>query len=108
MSGYLVFASRDPFSDHGAESMFELCKGLCVSGEDLTVFLVENGALAARKTPKSTILTEMFKGGTKVLVDDVSLAERGITKDRLAEGVEVASIEVAVDELASGKKAFWA
>jgi sulfur relay (sulfurtransferase) complex TusBCD TusD component (DsrE family) len=108
MSGYLVFASRDPFSDRGAESMLEMCQKLCRSGEDLTVFLVENGALAARKTPKSTILTEMFKGGTKVLVDDVSLAERGISTDRLAEGIEVASIDVAVDEMASGKKTFWA
>ena len=45
------------------------------------------------------------RSGVKVLADDFSLQERGITK--LAEGVAVAPIDVVVDHLAAGHKTLW-
>jgi hypothetical protein len=41
----------------------------------------------------------------KVLTDDFSLRERGISK--LAEGIVAAPIDVIVDHLAAGRKTLW-
>jgi hypothetical protein len=35
------------------------------------------------------------------------LRERGITADRLATGIEAASLDVVIDQLADGRKALW-
>jgi len=41
----------------------------------------------------------------KVLADDFSLKERGISK--LAEGIAASPIDVVVDHLAAGHKTLW-
>lgn len=107
MSAYVVIASRDPYTSTEVESTYELAAGLKSAGHEVTLFLVENGVLPARPSVKSAALTRLAKAGVRVLAEEVSLEERGIAKDSLAEGVTAASLELLVDDLGAGKKTFW-
>ena len=105
MNNYLLIESRDPFESNDVGYYYDLSKGLVDDGNEVTVFLVQNGVLAARPSAHSAALTALCQSGVKVLADDFSLRERGISK--LAEGVVAAPIDVVVDHLAAGHKTLW-
>ena len=105
MNNYLLIESRDPFESNDVLYYYELSKGLVDAGKEVTLFLVQNGVLAARSSAHSAALSSLCQSGVKVLADDFSLCERGISK--LAEGVVAAPIEVIVDHLAAGHKTLW-
>src|SRR5215469_9711756 len=105
VKNYLLIESRDPFESNDVGYYYNLSKGLVEDGNEVTVFLVQNGVLAARPSAHSAALTTLCQSGVKVLADDFSLRERGISK--LAEGVVAAPIDVIVDHLAAGHKTLW-
>jgi sulfur relay (sulfurtransferase) complex TusBCD TusD component (DsrE family) len=105
MNNYLLIESRDPFESNDVLYYYELSKNLVEAGSAVTLFLVQNGVLAARPSAHSAALSALCQSGVKVFADDFSLQERGIAK--LAEGVVAAPIEVIVDHLAAGHKTLW-
>jgi sulfur relay (sulfurtransferase) complex TusBCD TusD component (DsrE family) len=105
MAQYLLIESRDPFESHDVLYYYDLAKGLAESGNQVTLFLAQNGVLPARPSAQSAALVALVRSGVTVLADDFSLQERGIAK--LAEGVTAAPIEVVVDHLAAGDKTLW-
>jgi predicted peroxiredoxin len=107
MSKYLLIESRDPFDSRDALRYAELAAGLAGAGHAVTLFLVQNGVLTARKGAQTEALAGALKAGVEVLADEFSLRERGIARDRLAQGVKPALLEVVIDQLAEGRKALW-
>jgi sulfur relay (sulfurtransferase) complex TusBCD TusD component (DsrE family) len=107
MAKYLIIATRDPFEFRDAESCYHAAMALVKDGNPVTLFLVQNGVMPARKSTRSDRLSALADAGVDVLADDFSLRERGIAGDRLARGVKAAPIEVVVDQLADGRKALW-
>jgi len=105
MAEYLLIESRDPFESRDVGYYYELAKGLVEAGNQVTLFLAQNGVLSARPSAHSAALGALAQSGVTVLADDFSLKERGIAK--LADGVAAASIEVVVDHLAAGHKTIW-
>jgi sulfur relay (sulfurtransferase) complex TusBCD TusD component (DsrE family) len=105
MHNYLLIESRDPFESNDVRYYYQLSKDLVEAGNNVTLFLVQNGVLAARPSAHSPALSALCQSGVTVLADDFSLGERGISK--LAEGVAAASIDVIVDHLAAGHKTLW-
>ncbi|HKR59126.1 MAG TPA: DsrE family protein [Pyrinomonadaceae bacterium] len=105
MAQYLLIESRDPFESNDVSYYYDLAKGLVVDGNEVTLFLVQNGVLSARPSAHSAALSSLVQSGVTVLVDDFSLQERGISK--LAEGVTAAPIDVVVDSMAAGHKTLW-
>ena len=105
MAQYLLIESRDPFESNDVGYYYELAKGLVEDGNQVTLFLVQNGVMSARPSAKSAALEALVQSGVTVLADDFSLQERGIAK--LAEGVAAAPIDVVVDQLAAGHKTLW-
>ena len=105
MSEYLLIESRDPFESNDVGYYYDLAKGLVEGGNQVTLFLAQNGVLSARPSAHSGALGALARSGVTVLADDFSLQERGIAK--LAEGVAAASIDVVVDHLAAGHKTLW-
>ena len=105
MAQYLLIESRDPFESNDVGYYYELAKALVEGGNQVTLFLAQNGVLAARPSAHSAALGTLARSGVTVLADDFSLQERGIT--RLAEGVAAAPIEVVVDYLVAGHKTLW-
>ena len=105
MAEYLLIESRDPFESNDVGYYYDLARGLIEGGNQVTLFLVQNGVLSARPSKHSAALSALAESGVTVLADDFSLQERGIAK--LAEGVVPAAINVVVDYLAAGHKTLW-
>lgn len=104
---YLLLASRDPFTARDVEAFYALAANLAGRGNPVTLFLVQNGVLPARRGPGTGPLTPLTQAGVKVLADEFSLRERGIAAERLAAGVEPASLDRVIDALADGVRALW-
>lgn len=107
MAEYLIIESRDPFESNDVRAAYQLAGDLAREGNTVTLFLVQNGVLPARKSPKSEALTELAASGVEVLADAFSLRERGIGEGRLAQGIKPAELDVVVDQLAEGRKTLW-
>lgn len=107
MAAYLLIESRDPFECNDVTYLYELAEGLVQGGNTVTLFLVQNGVLPARRSAKSEYLQALAKAGVTVLADDFSLRERGIRSDRLTQGVKPAALDLVVDRMAEGHKTLW-
>lgn len=107
MAKYLLIESRDPFDSADVAQFYELAGGLAAEGNEVMLFLVQNGVLPARFGARSDRLAAVAKNGVTVLADDFSLRERAIAADQLVAGVNAAPLDVVVDQLADGVKAMW-
>ena len=109
MSQYVIIESRDPFESPDVGQMYALAKDLSGEGNEVTVFLIQNGALATRSGAKVPGLADLLnKPNIKVLVDDYSLGERGILETELSSGINVASMDQLIDSIVNeGPKVVW-
>ena len=107
MAKYLLIESRDPFENNVVARQYDLAANLVKEGNEVTLFLVQNGVLPARPGNCSTLLGNAARAGVQVLADDFSLRERGISADKLADGVTAAPLSVVIDQLADGRKTLW-
>jgi predicted peroxiredoxin len=107
MAKYLLIESRDPFESNDVGYYYELATGLAKDGNDVTLFLVQNGVFTARKSPKAQALKDVAAAGVTVKADDFSLRERGIESGHIVEGVETSPLDFVVDQMADGAKTIW-
>ena len=107
MAKYLLIESRDPFENNIVARQYDLAVNLVKEGNDVTLFLVQNGVLPARRSDHSALLTNAARGGVEVLADEFSLRERGIAAGKLAEGVRAAPLGVVIAQLVEGRKVIW-
>jgi len=107
MGKFLLIESRDPFDNNVVTRQYDLAVNLVKEGNEVTLFLIQNGVLPARPGSHSALLTATARSGVEVLADDFSLRERGIADTRLVEGVKAAPLSVIVDQLADGRKTMW-
>ncbi len=108
MSRYVFIESRDPFESSDTRFIAETAAALKRQGEDVTVFLVQNGVLAARAKARGSQLPELAEARVTLLADDFSLRERGISTSELAAAVQEANIDSLVDLIAhEDTKAIW-
>lgn len=107
MANYLFIESRDPFTSKEALNDYEMAARLARAGNTVTVFLVQNGVLPARRDSVPNSLANVAANGVEILSDEFSLRERGIARDELVEGVSPAGLEAVVDHLAQGTKTIW-
>ena len=107
MAKYLFIESRDSFESNDVGRFRDLARNLAGEGNEVAVFLVQNGVLPARLGAKADGLAGLAKAGIDVLADDFSLRERAIPVDALTRGVAPASIGVVIDRLAEGWKVVW-
>lgn len=107
MSDYILIGSRDPFESNDVTQFHALAESLVDNGNEVTLFLVQNGVLSARKSARSAALTAVAGKGVEVLADEFSLRERGISPHDLVPGVSAAPLDVVVHQLADGRKAIW-
>ncbi len=107
MADYLLIESRDPFDSNDVGQFYDLASNLAKGGNQVTLFLVQNGVLPARQCVHSEALSAVAGAGVDVLADSFSLDERGIATGNLVAGVSAAELDVVVDQLAEGRKAIW-
>jgi sulfur relay (sulfurtransferase) DsrF/TusC family protein len=109
MSSYLFVESRDPFASRDVEEGYRLLAELAVQPIPVTLFLVQNGVLAARQGARASQFTALVAHpGVTVLADTFALQERGMAHEALVPGVQAANIDTLVDLLmADDQKAIW-
>lgn len=107
MAHYLILESRDPYDSGDWQNMQQIAKDMQSRGNGVTLFLVQNGVIPARKGDRySSSFAELQKLGITILADDFSLKERAI--DELAEGVNTANMDRLVQlSLQSDTKTIW-
>jgi sulfur relay protein TusB/DsrH len=106
MSQYVFIESRDPFESRDTDFIEETALAVKDRGHDVTVFLVQNGVLAARKSVQR--LNRLVDADVTLLADELSLTERGIKPDELATGVQPVAIDELVERIVKEKtKAIW-
>jgi hypothetical protein len=107
MAKYMLIESRDPFDSNDVAFSYDLAGGLASAGHEVTLLLVQNGVLPARRGAWNEGLVGAMQAGVRVLADEFALRERGIAPTRLTIGVEPAPIDVVIDHMAEGHKTFW-
>jgi len=106
MSRYVFIESRDPFESRDTEFIEQTAINVKERGHDVTVFLVQNGVLAARKSARR--LGRLAEAGVTLLADDFSLCERGIQAGELAPGIQESGIGALVEAIVQeNTKAIW-
>ena len=105
MAEYLLIESRDPFESNEVGYYYGLAHGLVEAGNKVTLLLIQNAVFAARPSAQIPQLRLLIGSGIKILADDFSLQERGITK--LLDDVQIAPIETVVDHLEARHKTLW-
>jgi sulfur relay (sulfurtransferase) complex TusBCD TusD component (DsrE family) len=107
MSAYVLIESRDPFESQTFAQRCDVMIALAADGAAVTVFLVENGVLVARRTARAGVLEALSRAGVAVLADEFALRERGIAVADLADRVQPASLHALVERLGSGARVLW-
>ena len=105
MAKYLLIESRDPYDSNDVVRNYELARNLCSEGNEVTLFLVQNGVFPARPSTRSLELAAVAKAGVTVLADDFSLRERSIS--RTIDGVASSPLDLVIDQMVHGAKTIW-
>ena len=110
MARYLLIESRDPFEYADTNYMYGLAGDLQVKGNNVTLFLIQNGVFCARTNVKDNPVASLRQKAARITIeaDDFSLRGRGISTSGLAEGVSVSNVDSLVDRLVqSDTKIVW-
>jgi hypothetical protein len=107
MKQYLLIASRDPYEGADVAGDYALAGGLAAAGEMVTMMLVQNGVLPARRRARASELDQLVAAGVRVVADEFSLRERAIAPRDLRTGVAAVPLDVALDALEAGDKVLW-
>jgi len=106
MTAYVLIESRDPFESRDTEFLEQTAIAIKERGHSVTVFLIQNGVLAARKDAGR--LRRLTEAGLTLLADDLSLRERGIKAEELVQGIQESGIDGLVEAIAQANtKAIW-
>jgi sulfur relay (sulfurtransferase) complex TusBCD TusD component (DsrE family) len=109
MASYILIESRDPFECNDVGYFYGLAADLVEKGEQVTLFLVENGTLAARKDAKDNPLGKALERNVVVLADAFSVQERGIQAQERNPAIKLSSIDALVGLILAeeGTKVLW-
>ena len=110
MGSYLLIESRDPYQYADASSFCQIATDLAKAGNQVTVFLVQNGVLPARQGAANSPIAQLHQQApaVTVLADDFALRERAIPANHLISGVSASPLDKLVDLLADpDTKAIW-
>lgn len=101
MKRYLIIGSRDLTEYVNGKYLTLMAETLREKGDEVTLFLIENGVVAARGGSKAgKVLNSLSDLGARVLAEDVSCRARGITC--LASGISLSSLDVLADSISEG------
>jgi sulfur transfer complex TusBCD TusB component (DsrH family) len=109
MSKYLLIESRDPFENRETENFLELVGRLAESGDQVILFLIQNGVLALRKSSLFTEkIKELLKQNVQIRADSFSLDERAIQERERLDQVILSNLDEILDILMEpGMKTIW-
>jgi sulfur relay (sulfurtransferase) complex TusBCD TusD component (DsrE family) len=108
MSRYLLIETKGPLE--GGEYSFDLGKQLREDRHDVTIYLLQDAVFAARRKFQrgEALVSEARRHDLKLMADEISLRQRGVTGERLSPDVQRSTMPELVDLLMErSDKAIW-
>lgn len=107
MTHYIILESRDPYDSVDWINLQDVVMDLRESGNEVTLFLLQNGVLPARKgTDYEHYFASLKPLGIRVLADFFALQERGIHE--ISKNVEKTNLEQLVQLcMSADTKTIW-
>src|SRR5690606_36510408 len=99
MSHYLFIQSQDPFADARATRQYELAIDLKNRGNDVTVVLVQNGVIPARRQAACQAFDALAANGLTLVADTFSLEQRDIDPKQLKDNITIGSMDNVIDAM---------
>src|SRR5574341_2671572 len=98
MTRLLLVLSKDPYTTETPDLALDIGLKAKEKGNDVALYLVEDGVTAARKSEFGNKLAAAHKKGIKIYADDKAVLSRSLT-DKLVGAVEIKEIGTLLDSI---------
>lgn len=106
MTNLLLVLSKDPYTTETPDLVLDIGLNAREKGNDVTLYLVEDGVTAARKSEFGNKLTDAQEKGIKIYADDKAMLSRSLV-NKLISGVEIKEIGTLLDFIMDSDKVAW-
>ncbi len=106
MTNLLLVLSKDPYTTETPDLVLDIGLDAKQKGNDVTLYLVEDGATAARKSEFGNKLSAAQKKGIRIYVDDKAVLSRSLS-NKLIGGVEIKEIGTLLDYIMQYDRVAW-
>lgn len=106
MTKLLMVLSKDPYTTETPDLVLDIGLNAKDKGNDVSLYLVEDGVTAARKTEFGNKLTAAHKKGIKIYADDKAVLARALT-NKLISWVEIKEIGTLLDFIMNSDRVVW-
>lgn len=96
MTKLLMILSKDPYTTETPDLVLDIGLNAKEKGNDVALYLVEDGVTAARRSEFGDKLAAVQEKGIKIFADDSAVLSRGIS-EKMIGGVEVKEISTLLD-----------
>lgn len=107
MRDYLFIQSQDHFYDARTRAQYEMAIALAETQQNVSILLVQNAVLAARRGTQNTMFDTLGAYRVKLYADELSLQQREIQPDDIHAGINPANIKLVIDAMLNGDKVVW-
>jgi len=91
MINLLLIMSKDPYTTETPDLVLDIGLNAKEKGNEVSLYLVEDGVTAARKSGFGNKLEAAQKKGMKIYADDKAVLSRSLT-NKIIDGVEIKEI----------------
>ncbi len=106
MTKLLMVLSKDPYTTETPDLVLDIGLNAKDKGNDVSLYLVEDGVTAARKSEFGNKLVAAHKKGIKIYADAKAVLSRALT-NKLVGGVEIKEIGTLLDFIMNYDRVVW-
>lgn len=106
MVNLLLIMSKDPYTTETPDLVLDIGLNAKEKGNDVALYLVEDGVTAARKSEFGDKLAAAHKKGIKIYADDKAVLSRSLT-DKLIGWVQIKEIGALLDYIMDYDRVVW-
>ena len=106
MTNLLMVLSKDPYTTETPDLVLDIGLNAKEKGNDVTLYLIEDGVTAARKSEFGDKLAAANKKGLKIYADDKAVLSRSLV-NKLIGGVEIKEIGTLLDSIMNYDRVVW-
>lgn len=106
MTNLLLVLSKDPYTTETPDLVLDIGLNAKEKGNNVSLYLVEDGVTAARKSEFGNKLSASQKKGIKIYADDKAVLSRALT-NKIIGGVEIKEIGTLLDYVMEYDRVVW-
>jgi sulfur relay (sulfurtransferase) complex TusBCD TusD component (DsrE family) len=106
MINLLLIMSKDPYTTETPDIVLDIGLNAKEKGNEVSLYLVEDGVTAARKSEFGNKLAATQKKGIKIYADDKAVLSRALT-NKIISGVEIKEIGTLLEYIMESDRVVW-